>query len=290
MMSNTLPDTLSIKRITVALDGSSHSKASLSIATDIARALNAEINGIYVEDINLLRMASLPFAEEIDRLSGRREPVDSAGLERSLQLQARQAGQMLRQAAERFRLAHSFRTLRGQVAAQVLAEALSSDLLVLGKTGKTPVCRKKMGTTAKAVITSGTTSILLMRSGFSIQEPLLVLFDGSHGAAAALVTTAAIADKSTHIHVLLIANSPEKAEKLKESAKTLLPPTCNVTFHETPWTDIAMLLQCIGMIGSGLVVASDTEGTLSKESMHELIEKLDYPVLLIRKSTQQPLP
>ena len=90
--------------------------------------------------------------------------------------------------------------------------------------------------------------------------------------------------------MLLIANSPAKAEKLKESAKTLLPPTLNVTFHETPWTDIAMLQQCIGMIDSGLVVASDAEGTLSKESMHELIEKLDYPVLLIRKSTQQPLP
>ncbi len=290
MISKNAPESFSFKRITVALDCSSHSKASLNAATEIARTLNAELSGIYVEDINLVRMAALPFAEEIQRISARQQPVDSTRIEQSLRRQSRLAGEMLREAAEPFRIRCSFKTLRGQVAAEVLAAALSSDLLVLGRTGKTPVCRKSLGTTAKTMLTSCKTSVLLMRQGFSLQGPVLVLFDGSEGSVLALLTATAIAGQSTRMHILLVANSPEKTATLKEKAESILPPLIRPSFHEIPWTGIPMLLQCIRMIDSGLLVASDTAGTLSRETIHELIEKLDYPVLLIRKNSGDALP
>jgi K+-sensing histidine kinase KdpD len=41
---------LTIKRILVALDASSHSNAALRMATELASQLDAELTGIFVED------------------------------------------------------------------------------------------------------------------------------------------------------------------------------------------------------------------------------------------------
>ena len=49
------------RRILVALDASAHSHAALAAAVALAARLHAEIEGLFVEDINLLRLAELPF-------------------------------------------------------------------------------------------------------------------------------------------------------------------------------------------------------------------------------------
>jgi len=47
-------------RILVALDATEDSLTSLDLATRLAAKLRAELEGLFVEDINLLRMADLP--------------------------------------------------------------------------------------------------------------------------------------------------------------------------------------------------------------------------------------
>ncbi|MGB7837261.1 MAG: universal stress protein, partial [Terrimicrobiaceae bacterium] len=56
---------MNIRRILVALDASAHSRAALEAACELALGLDAELSGLFVEDINLLRLAQLPFASEI---------------------------------------------------------------------------------------------------------------------------------------------------------------------------------------------------------------------------------
>ncbi|MBK7177644.1 MAG: universal stress protein [Chloroflexi bacterium] len=56
---------MKIQRILVALDASPHSLAALEAAIDLAERLDAELQGLFVEDINLLRLAQLPFAREL---------------------------------------------------------------------------------------------------------------------------------------------------------------------------------------------------------------------------------
>jgi nucleotide-binding universal stress UspA family protein len=53
------------QRILVALDASPASLAALDFATELAERHQAELLGIYVEDINLLRSAEIPFTREI---------------------------------------------------------------------------------------------------------------------------------------------------------------------------------------------------------------------------------
>ena len=54
-----------IQRILVALDASTDSLAALDAAAKLAQCLQAELVGLFVEDVNLLYMAGLPFTREL---------------------------------------------------------------------------------------------------------------------------------------------------------------------------------------------------------------------------------
>ncbi len=61
-------------RILVAIDTSPHGRAALEAAADLAAASSAELCGLFVEDLNLLRLAGLPFAHEIEFASATPRP------------------------------------------------------------------------------------------------------------------------------------------------------------------------------------------------------------------------
>ena len=112
-----------IRRILVALDASPHSQAALEAASELADVLKAELVGIFVEDVNLLRLAGLPFAREVGYPSGTDRPLDSPSMERELRIQAEQARQTLAGVAVRRQIRWSFRVVRGQVATELLTRS-----------------------------------------------------------------------------------------------------------------------------------------------------------------------
>ena len=56
------PTERGLARILVALDASASGRAALAGAAALAAELQAELLGLFVEDANLLRLASLPFS------------------------------------------------------------------------------------------------------------------------------------------------------------------------------------------------------------------------------------
>ena len=146
-----------IRHIAVALDCSPHSLASLNAAAELARRMHADLTGIFVEDLNLLRMAALPCSHEIRIYTDEPEKIDLLQLERSLKRQAREAESALQHIAKEFMVEHSFRVCRGMVPAEVILAAHEADLLVLGRSGRSPSCRKGLGSTAKKALAENKT-------------------------------------------------------------------------------------------------------------------------------------
>ena len=72
------------RHILVALDASPHSVAALMAAAELAALMEAELEGLFVEDINLLRLCGLPFGREIGSYSATARRLDNAGVERQL--------------------------------------------------------------------------------------------------------------------------------------------------------------------------------------------------------------
>ena len=270
-----------IHSIAVAIDCSPHSKASLEAAAEMATRLKAELIGIFVEDINLLHMAGLPFAEEIRLYST--EKLDTAQLERLLRHQAQQAREMLEHIAQPRTLRHTFRVLRGLVPEQVMQAALEADMLVLGRSGRSPSCRKGLGSTARSAIDEGSVNVMLMRPGVTAAEgPLLVLYDASEASKRALTTALEIAGPASTLNLLINDPAPEAIERCKQETDAIVREKgIETEYYHLPFTDSRQLVSFIRMIDSGLLIIGKGMN-LPEETVRELIDTIDYPVLVVR--------
>ena len=86
---------LPIHRILVALDVSTHSQAALKAAASVAALLEAELVGMFFEDINLLRVAQLPFVQEVCFPMAEVRDIGVSQMERHWRSQANEARRQL---------------------------------------------------------------------------------------------------------------------------------------------------------------------------------------------------
>ncbi|NTU96683.1 MAG: universal stress protein [Chlorobiaceae bacterium] len=273
------------RHIAVAIDCSPHSMASLAAAAELAKLMQAELTGIFVEDINLLRMAELPFTHEIRIYTSEPEKIDPSCLERSLRLQAREAEAALEHYAGQFMLRHSFKVRRGMVPAEVMSASTEADLLVLGRSGRSPGCRKGLGSTVKSALAGNAKNILIMRTGFPPSgESMLVLYDGSEASGAALRIARSLLQAGGELHIIILPKTGPDVQIIEKKLSEIVPADMpGAELHVLPpgLDDSAVLARYIHMAGSGLVVLSDRM-SLPAETVHSLIGAIAYPVLLVR--------
>ena len=124
-----------VRRVLVALDASAHSLAALEMALDLAVVAKAELVGLFVEDAQLLRLAESPQAREVLYPSAQQRPLTLATMEQRLRAQGEQARRAMASLANPAQVQWSFRVVRGEVNAELLAAASEMDVLALGKTG-----------------------------------------------------------------------------------------------------------------------------------------------------------
>ncbi len=278
---NQSPHKLLIRRILVALDGSPHSQAALEAAAHLADLLQAELMGVFVEDVNLLRLAELPFAQEVRRHTATIEKLELRLLRRQLRRQAEQAQADLKRVASAHALSATFRVARGPVSAEVLAAALEADLLALGRISHAGPPR--LGSTAKTAVSQTSRPVLLMRPGLLFDQPILLIYDGSPGAERALEVATYLAGEDGHLQVLLWAENAQQATAFEEAIRqSQQPKKLHLQFRRLTQPDIANLAYLVRLSGTGLMVLSDTNTRLPTAVIHTLLEELDHPVLLVR--------
>ena len=120
---------MSIRRITVVQEPAQGAWA-LDAVAEVAAALEAELLGLFLEDVELLHFAGLPFAREIGA-SARPRGLDVQTMERRLRSQAEEARRALAAAAEGKPVRWSFRVERGSVPAQLRKALADADLVIL---------------------------------------------------------------------------------------------------------------------------------------------------------------
>jgi len=121
---------VSIRRITVVQEPARAARA-LDAVAEAAAALEAELLGLFLEDVELLHFAGLPFAREIGASSAQQRGLDVQTMERRLRFQAEEARRALAAAVEGKPLRWSFRVERGSVPAQLRKALADADLVIL---------------------------------------------------------------------------------------------------------------------------------------------------------------
>ena len=119
-----------IERVVVPLDAASEHRTAIETAARLAARAKAPLHGIFVEDEDLLRLASLPFARQFT-LGAAAEPLTAEHIELHLQVAAERARRELFAAAKRHGVTCSFEIVRG-ASDSALAGASHHDLVVAG--------------------------------------------------------------------------------------------------------------------------------------------------------------
>lgn len=125
----------SIRRMLVALDLSAVARSSLPAALRLATQLNAEVQGLFVEDARLMALCvgeGLP-TRHVSRVTGLPEVLDRGAMEAGLRAQSAALSRHVAATATALRHPCALRILRGDVAESLVAETDQGDLLVLSR-------------------------------------------------------------------------------------------------------------------------------------------------------------
>lgn len=259
----------SIGRILLALDLSPRSRAALETAAALAAELDTELVGLFVEDVNLLRLSGLPFAREVGLFSRDARPLGMEEVERALTREAEAVHHLLAETANRLRLRWSFHVARGQIATELFAMAAEPDLVVLGK-------RARMGA---------------MSLGDFMAEPLpaparpvpprsvVVVYDGSAVAHRALALAHKLALAGDMALRVLIPAASDELFALQASEAWKLPETAAVR-RIAPRGARALAI-AVRQENAGVLVIDGVGHLRSGEGFSILLNEIDCPVVLV---------
>ena len=273
-----------VKRILVALDTSAHSMAALRAAAELAARLEAELEGIFVEDENLIRLASLSFVRQQEPFSAARRRLELRQIEREMAVCARRLEQAFHSIAEESDVQGTFRVVRGTVEEELLAAAIEADILFLGRAGHSPGRRHHMGSTARHAALRASCATFVVRQGSALARPILVVYDGSPSAQRALAVAAAFRiDMTEPLTILLWAVDAQAEMQLRgEAAAWLRENGVAGQFAEPLAADAAGLVQILRAQPCGTLVLPAGSGLLEEPELLHLAGEAVAPVLLVR--------
>jgi nucleotide-binding universal stress UspA family protein len=275
---------VAIRRILVTLDASRHSLAALEATAELAARVQAELLGLFVEDVNLLQLAGLPFARVTSYASAELRPMDSRTMERALRVQAEQARRSLETTAARRQLRWSFRVVRGEVATEVLAASMEVDLISVGPVGSLLGSGAKAGAAARTVAVRAPRSVLVLRNGIRPGQPVVTVYDGSLAAVRALAVAAQVAEADGgRITVLIPADSPTPARQLLEEAGGWLESRGRrAAYRRIDRLDVGEIVRAVKAEGGGVLVLGAEHLPPQEAQTQALMDELDCPLLVVR--------
>jgi nucleotide-binding universal stress UspA family protein len=274
-------ETAAIRRILVALDATAASLDALEASAELAAKLDAELAGLFVEDENLLRLAGLPFARAYSAEAADLARLDIASMEQALRAQAARARQALEQVAARHHVGWSFRVARGRTVEALTAAARECDILGLGKSSRVPMGRARLGSTARATLTTVSCAILLLHRGGSLGRRVVALFTGSPRTID--VAAALAAHLRLDLDVLAVGGDAAETDRLKQAAVE----ACNTRgvraeVRARVAAGVSEVAQGIDAGGAGLIVAAPAGRLAEPDAMQEFAESLTSPLLVVR--------
>lgn len=258
-------------RIWVALDESPRSTAALTAAAALAAELDAELAGLFVEDVNLQHLIGLPFAREFSVLTGAGRFLSQVDVERTWRREAAAMERLLAGAAEPLRLRWSFKVTRGRVSAEVNTLAQALDPVVLGR---------RSGVSVRAM-TLGTTRV----AGRQPQpRPVLVLYEDASSSARSLDLGAMLARRNGAELVLLVSAASAAAYPAACNAATAALGERGIAARciRLAASDGASLAQAAQREAAGCLVLPARERFLAQAGFERVLDAIDCPIVLTR--------
>jgi nucleotide-binding universal stress UspA family protein len=271
-----------IRRILVPVDASSGSMATIARAVDLAGKLEAELLALFVEDIELLRLADSPYARELVYFSAAETPLSREIMESKLKAQSERARKALEAAGEHAQVRWSFRTVRGDVLTEILAAANQVDLLAIDKMG----CfrqRFRIGPAVLQMATSAIPLLILPERGVAPSTRVLLHYDGTPAAQQRLLAAVELVRLgASGVTVLLPANEPERILALRKEAGAMLDgKKIDVRYRQIDPRDQRSLRRALQSESAGVLILGRSEMLRALQGVEDLLHETQTALLLL---------
>ena len=243
------------RRITLTIDADSYTQATVDIAVAMAASLNARLQGLFIEDTDLLRMVDLPCSTEITFPFARERALNKSSLERSLRALGAQARDYLAKSAERSCVQWNFSTISGKRSEAGLASTDESELLIIGQASSYHIMPAMLHPHSRRI---------------------LVINDHSPSLSAALKVvlnqTAA-----TAMEIVLIGGNQDKRHESPENIEKTMRDVPNLSITRLQSNDVGQIIKLVAMSPDYVIISRYQPLLLIQKILHESV----CPVILV---------
>lgn len=273
-----------IRRILVALDPSQHSQAALEAGARMATRLDADLLGLFVEDVNVRRLTELPFVQEVGFFTASCRQVETQELSRQLRVQAGRVRRRFTVRTRNLSTRCTFRVVRGRVAPELLTAAAEADVVIMGKGAWSAFQTERLAPVVREVLSQAPASTLVLREGTQIEPPFRVVYDGTSLAEKAVAVAVDLAKPGDgELVIFLLADDPGEASQQQEAVRVQLAGTAlEPTFQTLSEASVSRLAYLVAHEEGGTLILPAEPEALEDEALLDFLDETRVPVLLIR--------
>lgn len=252
-------------RVIVALNACRRDLGGLELAANLAARKGCELEALFVEEVNLINVADLPFTKEVARSSGTEREFDQPRVERAQRASLSQIRQAIDRFNEKLQVPSSLRVVRGHFVRTALAVEDDVEVLVLSRRGESRAGRS--GTPAAVPGTRPTTA-----------PPIWAIVDGSEESLQALQAAADLAAEETaRLVVAVPGNRADLHAIVRQRLTSAGRPAAAIHVIGVEPFDAPTLLRQIRQGGCRLLVVKRADG----EMLEQVADAAECPVVLV---------
>jgi hypothetical protein len=225
--------------------------------------MGAQLEGIFVEDIDLIQLAELPFLREVRSVSRSENAITLTRMEQELRVLARRAERLLGEHAARQNVSWSFRIWRGSIDTELLTADTEADVFALTHLG--------VRLARIPAVPTRTTSVS-------------VVFTGTDASTRALETAMSLTtDPYEELNILLPAENEAEAMRLQELAtRQLGEHAASAGFIRLKDGSLNDMLEALADSNSAVLIVERDNKLLQAPSLRRSLNNLNCPLLIVR--------
>lgn len=268
------------RRVVVALDSAAAGGPLLELAAELAAASACELHGLFVEDQDLLRLAALPFAREVQLARAMSRALAPDQILQDLRAQAGLARAAVGRQAARHRIEWSFQVIQGRSEEAVLLAAVAGDIIAMAR-GFGPFAEIGRLSGRARALAARAPGPLLLAGASPARGPVMLPYDASPAADALLPVALRLARaRGVPLELLLLgaaAGDPAAVQnRLDDASEGGRLPVLRL------WTprDAIAALRYLQEADRGLLVLPVDLACFTAEQIERLVARARVPVVL----------
>lgn len=271
------------RKILVAVDTSSHSRAALEAAVTLAKMDEADISGVFVHEKLWKSAHHFSGSSTVNALTGEAETSEADTLQQRIdRLENRLQRQLIR-ISRQHKINHTWNTKHGRVSDQILEAAKEADLITLGRSGRSLTRKNKLGSTARRVIRKANKPVLILKKGLRLSQTVTVAYNATPESQKGLRMALNLAKKNDGKLSILVTDGREKSKEKRDKTVEKMVEDSDIPvsvdlFHQI---SVGRFLNAINNQHSGLLVIPKNQSFLRGAALEITLEHIHCPVLLV---------